>query len=181
LCQNFHQSPRATPVTHATPCARPTNLQVTAASTDFAGPLGTTRSHRLLGTPDVSGGRGSRRAGALLGTAHPGSGFQNSGQGEIVYAVSGCPLPMIQQWIGYAALLNLAYGFQLFLEPYLLNQVAGGALPSEYSPTQLGYWFAFLGGDFPAAAAMSIIIVILTLAIGLIVVFRSGLFITEEN
>ncbi len=90
-------------------------------------------------------------------------------------------LPMIRQWIGYAALLNLAYGFQLFLEPYLLNQVASGALPSEYSPTQLGYWFAFVGNDFPAAAAMSVIIVIITLAIGLIVVFRSGLFNVEEN
>jgi multiple sugar transport system permease protein len=90
-------------------------------------------------------------------------------------------LPMIRQWIGYAALLNLAYGFQLFLEPYLLNQVAAGALPSEYTPTQLGYWFAFVGNNFPAAAAMSVIIVIITLAIGLIVVFRSGLFSVEEH
>lgn len=90
-------------------------------------------------------------------------------------------LPMIRQWIGYAALLNLAYGFQLFLEPYLLNQVASGSLPSEYSPTQLGYWFAFVGNNFPAAAAMSVIIVIITLAIGLVVVFRSGLFSVEEN
>ena len=90
-------------------------------------------------------------------------------------------LPMIRQWIGYTALLNLAYGFQLFLEPYLLNQVASGALPSEYTPTQLGYWFAFVGNDFPAAAAMSVVIVIITLAIGLIVVFRSGLFSVEEH
>jgi multiple sugar transport system permease protein len=90
-------------------------------------------------------------------------------------------LPMIRQWIGYAALLNLAYGFQLFLEPYLLNQVASGALPAEYTPTQLGYWFAFVGNDFPTAAAMSVIIVIITLAIGLVVVFRSGLFSVEEN
>jgi len=90
-------------------------------------------------------------------------------------------IPMIKQWIGYAALLNLAYGFQLFLEPYLLNQVASGALRSEFAPTQLGYWFAFVGNNFPAAAAMSIIIVIITLGIGLVVVFRSGLFSTEDN
>ncbi len=90
-------------------------------------------------------------------------------------------LPMIRQWIGYTALLNLAYGFQLFLEPYLLNQVASGALPSEYTPTQLGYWFAFVGNDFPTAAAMSVVIVIITLAIGLVVVFRSGLFSVEES
>jgi multiple sugar transport system permease protein len=90
-------------------------------------------------------------------------------------------IPMIKQWIGYAALLNLAYGFQLFLEPYLLNQVASGALRSEFAPTQLGYWFAFVGNNFPAAAAMSIIIVIITLGIGLVVVFRSGLFSMEDN
>jgi multiple sugar transport system permease protein len=89
-------------------------------------------------------------------------------------------LPMIRQWIGYAALMNLAYGFQLFLEPYLLDQVASGALPSEYAPTQLSYWFAFVGSNFPAAAAMSVIIVVVTLAIGLIVVFRSGLFSKED-
>lgn len=89
-------------------------------------------------------------------------------------------LPMIRQWIGYAALLNLAYGFQLFLEPYLLNQVASGSLPAEYSPTQLGYWFAFVGSNFPAAAAMSVIILIITLLIGVVVVFRSGLFSVEE-
>ena len=95
-------------------------------------------------------------------------------------------LPMIRQWIGYAALLNLAYGFQLFLEPYLLNQVAAGALPSEYTPTQLGYWFAFVGTNFPAAAAMSVIIVIITLAIGLVVVFprpvqRRGALMTTSS
>lgn len=90
-------------------------------------------------------------------------------------------LPMIRQWIGYAALMNLAYGFQLFLEPYLLYQITSGAIPSEYTPTQLAYWFAFGGnGNFPAAAAMSIVIVIFTLAIGMIVVFRTGLFNTEE-
>jgi multiple sugar transport system permease protein len=89
-------------------------------------------------------------------------------------------LPMIRQWIGYAALMNLAYGFQLFLEPFLLNQAASGAISSEYAPAQLGYWFAFVGNDFPAAAAMSVIILIITLAIGLVIVFRSGLFNEEE-
>ena len=90
-------------------------------------------------------------------------------------------LPLIRPWIGYAALMNLAYGFQLFLEPYLLDQVAGGALPDQYTPTQLGFWFAFSGSNFPAAAAMSLVILVITLAIGLIIVFRSGLFGEEEK
>lgn len=90
-------------------------------------------------------------------------------------------LPLIRPWIGYAALMNLAYGFQLFLEPYLLDQVAGGALPDQYTPTQLGFWFAFSNSNFPAAAAMSLVVLVITLAIGLIIVFRSGLFGEEEK
>lgn len=85
-------------------------------------------------------------------------------------------LPLIRPWIGYAALMNLAYGFQLFLEPYLLRQISAGSVDAEWSPTQLGYAFAFTNRNFPAAAAMSIILLVITLAIGVIIVFRSGLF-----
>lgn len=90
-------------------------------------------------------------------------------------------LPIIGPWIGYAALMNLAYGFQLFLEPQLLDQVASNALPDQWTPTQLGYAFAFSNYNFPAAAAMSLILLVITLAIGLLIVFRSGLFGTEER
>lgn len=89
-------------------------------------------------------------------------------------------LPIIRPWLGYAALMNLAYGFQLFLEPQLLDQVASNALPDQWTPTQLGYAFAFSNYNFPAAAAMSLILLVITLGIGLLIVFRSGLFGTEE-
>lgn len=90
-------------------------------------------------------------------------------------------LPLIRPWIGYAALMNLAYGFQLFLEPYLLRQISSGSIDNAWAPTQLGYAFAFTNRNFPAAAAMSIILLIITLAIGLIIVFRSGLFGDEKE
>ena len=90
-------------------------------------------------------------------------------------------LPIIRPWIGYAALMNLAYGFQLFLEPQLLDQVASNALADQYSPSQLGYAFAFSNYNFPAAAAMSLILLAITLGIGLLIVFRSGLFGEEER
>src|SRR4051794_41735228 len=61
-------------------------------------------------------------------------------------------LPMIRQWIGYAALLNLAYGFQLFLEPYLLNQVAAGALRPEYTPPPPRHRVAVVGAHLPPPA-----------------------------
>lgn len=90
-------------------------------------------------------------------------------------------LPLIKPWIGYAALMNLAYGFQLFLEPYLLDQVASGSIDNQWSPNQLGFAFAFTNFNFPAAAAMSLILLVITLSIGLLIVFRSGLFSDEEN
>ena len=90
-------------------------------------------------------------------------------------------LPIIRPWVGYAALMNLAYGFQLFLEPQLLDQVSSNALPDQWTPTQLGYAFAFSNYNFPAAAAMSLILLVITLAIGLLIVFRSGLFGEEEH
>lgn len=90
-------------------------------------------------------------------------------------------LPIIRPWIGYAVLMNLAYGFQLFLEPQLLDQVASNALEDQWTPTQLGYAFAFSNYNFPAAAAMSLILLVITLGIGLLVVFRTGLFGEEEQ
>jgi len=90
-------------------------------------------------------------------------------------------LPLIRPWIGYAALMNLAYGFQLFLEPYLLRQISSGSVEAEWAPTQLGYAFAFTNRNFPAAAAMSIILLVITLAIGIFIVFRSGLFGDEKE
>ncbi|MCL8025486.1 carbohydrate ABC transporter permease [Nocardioides bruguierae] len=90
-------------------------------------------------------------------------------------------LPIIRPWIGYAALMNLAYGFQLFLEPQLLDQVSSNAIDDQWTPTQLGYAFAFSNYNFPAAAAMSLILVVITMAIGLVIVFRSGLFGEKEH
>ncbi|WP_374314828.1 carbohydrate ABC transporter permease [Microbacterium sp.] len=90
-------------------------------------------------------------------------------------------LPLIRPWIGYAALMNLAYGFQLFLEPYLMRQISAGSIDAEWAPTQLGYAFAFTNRNFPAAAAMSVILLVITLAIGMFIVFRSGLFGESEK
>lgn len=90
-------------------------------------------------------------------------------------------LPIIRPWVGYAALMNLAYGFQLFLEPQLLDQVSSNAVPDQWAPNQLAYAFAFSNFNFPAAAAMSLILLVITLGIGLLIVFRSGLFGDEEK
>lgn len=87
-------------------------------------------------------------------------------------------LPLIRPWVGYMALMNLAYGFQLFLEPNLLGTAAHGVISPQWTPNQLSYYFAFGGavGGAPAAAAVSVILLLITLGIGMVIVTKSGLF-----
>ncbi|MEA2025418.1 MAG: sugar ABC transporter permease [Chloroflexota bacterium] len=85
-------------------------------------------------------------------------------------------LPIIRPWIGYMALLNVAYGFQLFIEVQVLGAVTSGMISPQWSPNQLSYTYAFQVLDTPAAAAMAVILLGISLAIGLIVIERSGLF-----
>ncbi|MET7424265.1 sugar ABC transporter permease [Dactylosporangium sp. NPDC005555] len=89
-------------------------------------------------------------------------------------------LPMIRPWLGYLALLNLAYGFQLFLEPQVLSQVTHGLIAPQWTPNQLGFSYAYQILDTPMAAAMSVILLTVTLGVGLLVVRRSGLFDDER-
>jgi ABC-type sugar transport system permease subunit len=92
-------------------------------------------------------------------------------------------VPIIRPWIGYMALMNLAYGFQLFLEPNVLGTAAHGVISNEWTPNELSYYFAFGGavGGEPAAAAMSVILLIITLGIGMVIVTKSGLFNKETS
>ena len=90
-------------------------------------------------------------------------------------------LPIIRPWIGYMALLNVAYGFQLFIEVQVLGAVTSGMISPQWSPNQLSYTYAFQVLDTPAAAAMAVILLGISLAIGLIVIERSGLFADTEH
>jgi multiple sugar transport system permease protein len=89
-------------------------------------------------------------------------------------------LPLIRPWLGYMTLLNLAYGFQLFLEPQVLSQVTHGMISPEWTPNQLSFTYAYQILDTPAAAAMSVILLVITLGLGLTVVARTGLFDDER-
>ena len=85
-------------------------------------------------------------------------------------------LPIIRPWIGYMAQLNVAYGFQLFIEVQVLGSITAGQISPQWSPNQLSYTYAFQVLDTPAAAAMAVILLGISLTIGLIVIERSGLF-----
>jgi multiple sugar transport system permease protein len=85
-------------------------------------------------------------------------------------------LPIIRPWIGYMLLLNVAYGFQLFIEPQVLSQVTHGQISPQWSPNQHSYTYAYQILDTGAAAAMSVILLAISLGLGLLIVFRTGLF-----
>jgi len=89
-------------------------------------------------------------------------------------------LPIIRPWIGYMLLLNVAYGFQLFIEPQVMSQVTHGQISPQWSPNQLSYTYAYQILDTGAAAAMSVILLAISLGLGLWIVLRSGLFADER-
>jgi multiple sugar transport system permease protein len=89
-------------------------------------------------------------------------------------------LPIIRPWLGYMLLLNVAYGFQLFIEPQVMSQVTHGQISPQWSPNQLSYTYAYQILDTGAAAAMAVILLLISLGLGLWIVLRSGLFADER-
>jgi multiple sugar transport system permease protein len=85
-------------------------------------------------------------------------------------------VPMIRKWIVYMAILAFASGSQLFVEPQLLETASLQRVSPTWSPNQLAYVFAFQYGDFNAAAAISVLLLVLGLIVATVLVARSGLF-----
>jgi len=77
-------------------------------------------------------------------------------------------------------ILAFATGTQLFIEPQLVNQASLGMVPDTWSSNQLAYQMAFRYGDFNAAAAISVDLILIALIAAVVVVRRTGLFQTED-
>jgi multiple sugar transport system permease protein len=90
-------------------------------------------------------------------------------------------IPMIRKWIVYMAILAFATGTQLFVEPQLLETASLGRISPTWSPNELAYVFAFQYGNFNAAAAISIILLVIGLLCAGLLVTRSGLFKVDEG
>ncbi len=85
-------------------------------------------------------------------------------------------LPMLRKWISYMGIMSLAAGTQLFVEPQLLSQASNAIVPNDYSLNQLAYLYAFQQNDFNAAAAISLLLLVIALALSAVFVTRGGLF-----
>jgi multiple sugar transport system permease protein len=89
-------------------------------------------------------------------------------------------LPMMRKWITYMVILSLAAGTQLFVEPQLISQASIGVVGNDYSLNQLSYLYAFQQNNFNGSAALSILLLIVSLALSAFFVARGGLFETEQ-
>jgi len=85
-------------------------------------------------------------------------------------------IPLMRKWISYMAVMSLAAGTQLFVEPRVLSQASKGVVPPDYSINQLAYLYAFRQGDFNGSAAISLLLLLVAGALSAIFVFRGGLF-----
>ena len=74
------------------------------------------------------------------------------------------------------AVISLAAGTQLFVEPRVLGQASNGVVPPDYSLNQLAYLFAFRQGDFNGSAAISLLLLLVSVGLSAVFVFRGGLF-----
>ena len=43
-------------------------------------------------------------------------------------------IPLLRKWIAYMAVISLAVGTQLFVEPKILSLASRGVVPKDYSP-----------------------------------------------
>ncbi|WP_203886697.1 carbohydrate ABC transporter permease [Planotetraspora kaengkrachanensis] len=85
-------------------------------------------------------------------------------------------LPLLRKWISYMGIMSLAAGTQLFVEPQLLSQASNAVVPNDYSLNQLAYQYAFQQNDFNGAAAISLLLLVIALALSAVFVMRGGLF-----
>lgn len=85
-------------------------------------------------------------------------------------------VPMLRKWIAYMLILAFAGGAQLFVEPQLVGTASFGQVPDDWSPNQLSYQYAFVVADFNGAAAIAVVLLVLSLGCAAVAVFKAGLF-----
>ena len=86
-------------------------------------------------------------------------------------------LPLIRPYINYQLILIMAGNVQLFVEPQLLASTWINAnVPAQWSPNQLAYNFAFGLGNFGAASALSLLMLLIGLGAAYVVIRWTGFF-----
>jgi multiple sugar transport system permease protein len=92
-------------------------------------------------------------------------------------------LPLIRPYIIYQFILIFSGNVQLFVEPQLLGNATyvKANVPLQWAPNQLAYSFAFDLGNFGAAAALSLLMLLIGLVASYIVIQWTGFFKIEAS
>jgi len=80
-------------------------------------------------------------------------------------------LPMIWRSVALMAILCCAGGLQIFLEPQLMRLAGEQYSQTDWSLNQLAFVYAFNMGDFGTSAALSTMLLAVSIAIALIIIF----------
>jgi multiple sugar transport system permease protein len=80
-------------------------------------------------------------------------------------------LPMIWRSLVLMAILSFAAGIQIFVEPQLMGMAGAQFTQNDWSLNQLSFQYAFRMGDFGASAALSTMLVTLSVVIALLIIF----------
>jgi len=93
-------------------------------------------------------------------------------------------LPLVRPYIIYQFILIFAGNVQLFVEPQILggnaNTGVGANVPMVWSPNQLAYHFAFEMGNFGAASALSLMLLVIGLGAAYMIIRWTGFFNIEN-
>lgn len=89
-------------------------------------------------------------------------------------------LPLVAPYIVYMLILTFTASVQLFAEPQLLSS-AGVPISKTWSPNQLGYVYAFEQADFGAAAAMSMLMLVIGLVAAVLILRTTKIFSVESE
>ena len=85
-------------------------------------------------------------------------------------------LPMLRKWIAYMAVISLAGGTQLFVEPRVLAQASRMVVPNDWSLNQLAFLYAFRHGDINGSAAIAVLLLVVSLLLSVVFVVKGGIF-----
>lgn len=90
-------------------------------------------------------------------------------------------LPLVKKYIVFMAVLTFAAGLQLFVEPQLISASVYEGIATGWTLNQVGYDYAFVQGSFSQAAAVSLVLLVVSLSAGLLLIARTNFFDQTED
>lgn len=85
-------------------------------------------------------------------------------------------LPMVWKSVALMGILTLAAGLQIFVEPQLMGMAGPQYSRADWSVNQLAFQYAFSLGDFGISAALSTMLIAVSVSIALVLIFATKFY-----